>query len=164
MINLQSNQTVVELVQAILAVTGGHWIDQSAPDAPHEASKLNLAVDRAFHVLGWKPVWSFEQTVHETASFYQRAGQGESVANLCGYRLILSRRPRPRVSTPTRRPTFLTDQKGRLAKQPGGNRVAGCCLTRQLCLSTYLSQHHVVKHGLRMWFTQPDNDCVGACS
>ena len=80
--NLQSNQTVAELVQAILAVTGGNWIDESDPDAPHEASKLNLAVDRAFHVLGWKPIWSFEQTVHETASFYQRAGQGESVAKL----------------------------------------------------------------------------------
>lgn len=67
---LTSNRTVAELVQELLKHTGGTWNDASDPDAVHEASKLNLATDKAFHLLGWQPVWNFERTIATTAEWY----------------------------------------------------------------------------------------------
>lgn len=69
--SLKSNRTVAELVQELILHTGGDWADASDPKAPHEASKLNLATDKSFHLLGWQPVWSFEETMAQTASWYQ---------------------------------------------------------------------------------------------
>jgi CDP-glucose 4,6-dehydratase len=68
--NLTSNRTVAELVQELLKHTGGDWTDASDPNALHEASKLNLATDKAFHLLQWQPVWSFEETIANTAAWY----------------------------------------------------------------------------------------------
>ncbi len=70
---LTSNRTVCELVRELLGHTGGKWIDASDPMAVHEASKLNLAVDKAFHLLDWQPVWDFSTTVAKTADWYLRA-------------------------------------------------------------------------------------------
>ena len=69
--SLASNRTVADVVQAILSHTGGEWIDQSDPNAPHEASKLNLAIDKAFHLLAWSPSWSFHETIEQTVRWYQ---------------------------------------------------------------------------------------------
>ena len=68
--NLTSNRTVAQLVAELLKNTGGEWTDASDPNARHEASKLNLATDKAFHLLEWKPVWSFEETIAYTAEWY----------------------------------------------------------------------------------------------
>lgn len=70
---LTSNRTVAELVQEILKHWPGEWQDQSDPNAVHEAKLLNLATDKAYHFLGWKPVWNFESTIAETVSWYRRA-------------------------------------------------------------------------------------------
>jgi CDP-glucose 4,6-dehydratase len=67
---LSSNRTVAELVMEILKHKAGVWIDASDPHAVHEASKLNLATDKAFHLLQWQPVWNFEQTIAVTAEWY----------------------------------------------------------------------------------------------
>jgi CDP-glucose 4,6-dehydratase len=68
--SLTSNRTVAEVVQAVLGYVDGTWEDRSDPNAPHEASKLNLAIDKAFHMLGWKPTWGFEETIRLTANWY----------------------------------------------------------------------------------------------
>ncbi|WP_193214353.1 NAD(P)/FAD-dependent oxidoreductase [Luteolibacter marinus] len=44
------------------------------------------------------------------------------------------------------------------------SEVAGCFITRVLGLSNYLAAEHYQKHGLRMWFSTPDNDCPNCCS
>jgi len=44
------------------------------------------------------------------------------------------------------------------------SEVAGCFLTKVLGLSHYLSCAHFQKHGLRMWFTTPDNECPNQCA
>lgn len=72
---LTSNRTVAELVRELLRHTGGDWVDKSDPHALHEASKLNLATDKAFHLLGWRPVWSFEDTLRETATWYMESAK-----------------------------------------------------------------------------------------
>jgi CDP-glucose 4,6-dehydratase len=41
-------------------------ICQSDPQAPQEASLLNLVIDRAHHQLGCSPRWDFATTVERT--------------------------------------------------------------------------------------------------
>ena len=69
--SLDSNRTVHSLVLEILKHWPGRWEDQSDPNAPHEAEKLNLATDKAFHLLDWTPAWSFEEAVRHTMCWYQ---------------------------------------------------------------------------------------------
>ena len=73
--NLASNRSVGELVAEVLKHRPGSWVDESNPHAPHEAGLLNLATDKAFHLLGWQPVWDFEKTVRETVEWYVKAGK-----------------------------------------------------------------------------------------
>ena len=80
--SLPSNRTVAELVTELLPHTGGEWLDHSEPNAPHEASKLNLATDKAFHLLGWQPVWGFAETVAKTAEWYLSEAAGKDPADL----------------------------------------------------------------------------------
>ena len=44
------------------------------------------------------------------------------------------------------------------------SEVAGCFLTRVLGLSNHLAGRHFQKHGLRLWFNNPGNDCPSHCS
>ncbi len=80
--SLASNRTVLEVVQSVLAHVEGTWEDRSDPNAPHEATKLNLAIDKAFHMLGWTPTWDFEETIKQTVAWYTAADNGEDVAQL----------------------------------------------------------------------------------
>ncbi|MGJ8655515.1 MAG: CDP-glucose 4,6-dehydratase [Akkermansiaceae bacterium] len=74
---LTSNKTVEQLVVELLKHCPGDWKDCSDPDAVHEASKLNLAIDKAFHLLEWRPVWGFEETIDKTASWYRDAEESD---------------------------------------------------------------------------------------
>lgn len=79
---LTSNRTVAQLVECLIFRTGGAWQDCSDPNALHEASKLNLAIDKAFHLLQWQPVWDFEQTIAHTADWYLQEENGQSVSEI----------------------------------------------------------------------------------
>lgn len=68
---LEANQPVRNLVQEILKHWPGRWIDQSEPNAPHEAGRLNLAWDNAFHQLGWQPHWRFAESISRTVIWYR---------------------------------------------------------------------------------------------
>ena len=70
---LASNRTVAELVQEILKHWPGKWDDQSDPLAHHEAQLLNLATDKAHHLIGWSPTWSFAETIAQTVNWYLEA-------------------------------------------------------------------------------------------
>jgi CDP-glucose 4,6-dehydratase len=74
---LNSNRTVAQLVQELLQHIPGEWTDASDPHAVHEASKLNLAIDKAFHLLAWEPVWNFQQTIARTAEWYLGEAAGK---------------------------------------------------------------------------------------
>ncbi len=71
--DVDSNRTVRALVEEILRHWPGRWADRSDPQAPHEAGLLNLATDKAYHLLGWRPRWNFQQSVAETVRWYQTA-------------------------------------------------------------------------------------------
>ena len=73
---LSSNQPVRALVEELIQHWPGQWLDQSEPTAPHEASLLNLAWDKAFHHLGWQPHWDFTETIKRTVSWYRQQTTG----------------------------------------------------------------------------------------
>jgi CDP-glucose 4,6-dehydratase len=79
---IPSNRTVAELVTELLLHIGGEWQDHCDPSAPHEASKLNLATDKAFHLLDWQPVWGFGETVAKTAQWYLAVAAGNDAGEL----------------------------------------------------------------------------------
>lgn len=70
---LASNRTVSDLVQEVIKHFPGRWEDRSDPNALHEAKLLNLAIDKAHHLLGWAPVWPFAETIGETVAWYRGA-------------------------------------------------------------------------------------------
>jgi CDP-glucose 4,6-dehydratase len=72
---LESNRTVAQLVAEILKHRPGQWEDRSDPRAPHEAGLLNLSIEKAFHLLRWRPVWDFEETIARTTDWYTRVEQ-----------------------------------------------------------------------------------------
>lgn len=70
--SLESNRSVQELVTKILTHWPGEWIDGSDSTAVHEAKLLGLSIEKAAS-LGWRPVWSFENTIHQTIAWYRKA-------------------------------------------------------------------------------------------
>ncbi len=66
-----SHRNVATLVQTILRHWPGTWEDCSQPSDKPEAGKLHLAIDKAYHLLNWKPTWSFETAVQETVAWYR---------------------------------------------------------------------------------------------
>jgi len=68
-----SNRTVGDLVDQILACWPGSWADATDKTAPHEARFLHLCTDKAAALLRWRAVWSFNDTVRETVNWYRAA-------------------------------------------------------------------------------------------
>jgi CDP-glucose 4,6-dehydratase len=80
---LEANRSVRDLANEALCHWPGTWIDNYDPTSPHEAGRLNLVIDKAHHLLGWAPRWSFTTTVGRTVSWYRRVTQGEASAFEC---------------------------------------------------------------------------------
>ena len=70
---VDSQRTVAALVDEILRYWPGTWRDLSEANAPHEAGRLQLAIDKAHALLGWRPVWGFSETVAMTVNWYRAA-------------------------------------------------------------------------------------------
>lgn len=68
---LASNRTVRELVNEVAKHVPLASADEDASGVPHEAGRLNLAIDKAHHLLGWQPIWNFEKAVAEAVKWYQ---------------------------------------------------------------------------------------------
>lgn len=66
-----SNRSVEQLADEVVKNWGsGNW-NYKKEDAVHEAFLLNLSIDKAFHLLGWQPVWEFGETIKNTVSWYK---------------------------------------------------------------------------------------------
>ena len=81
--HLESNQPVSKLVASMLSQWPGEWIDQSDPDAPHEAGLLHLQIDKAHHRLGWQPSWDYATTIQRTVGWYKAVHEGASPLDCC---------------------------------------------------------------------------------
>jgi len=69
----ESARTVRDLVAEVLRYWPGKWVHQVDSTAAHEARHLNLSIDKAVQLLGWKPVWDFSRAVAETVAWYRSA-------------------------------------------------------------------------------------------
>ncbi|NBC81822.1 MAG: CDP-glucose 4,6-dehydratase [Bacteroidetes bacterium] len=68
---ISSNKTVQTLVEELLNNWGtGSW-DYKQKEAVHEASLLNLTIDKAYHLLRWQPLWDFKDTIQHTVAWYK---------------------------------------------------------------------------------------------
>lgn len=66
-----ARQPVRRLVEEILQSWPGQWVDQSNPNAPHEATLLALSIEKAGALLGWYPVWDFSEAIRHTVTWYR---------------------------------------------------------------------------------------------
>ncbi|PON14159.1 CDP-glucose 4,6-dehydratase [Candidatus Entotheonella serta] len=69
----EAHRSVASLVQAILQHWPGTWEDvsQAQANGKPEADILHLAINKAYHTLGWQPCWSFATAVQATVSWYR---------------------------------------------------------------------------------------------
>jgi CDP-glucose 4,6-dehydratase len=80
---IEANRSVEQLITEILQHwPGGKWVNIADANAPHEARLLHLSTDKAFHLLGWKPVWDFAEGVKRTVEWYRGAIAGENAMDL----------------------------------------------------------------------------------
>lgn len=69
---IASNKNVKSLVESVLKYwESGSWHHENI-EAVHEASLLNLTIDKAFHLLKWLPIWDYENTIKETIGWYKQ--------------------------------------------------------------------------------------------
>lgn len=80
---LEANRTVRELVEAALQHWRGQWQDLSDLEAPHEAGRLHLQIDKAHHQLKWRPRWDFSTTVVRTVAWYRAVHEGATTMDCC---------------------------------------------------------------------------------
>ena len=81
--HLESNRPVHELVTTMLSHWPGEWLDQSDPNALHEAGLLHLQIDKAHHRLGWQPRWDYLSTIARTVGWYRAVHEGASALECC---------------------------------------------------------------------------------
>jgi CDP-glucose 4,6-dehydratase len=74
---------VGELVTTMLSHWPGEWLDQSDPNAPHEAGLLHLQIDKAHHRLGWQPRWDYATTIARTVGWYRAVHEGACLLKCC---------------------------------------------------------------------------------
>jgi CDP-glucose 4,6-dehydratase len=84
---LESNRKVQELMEELLKHLPGKWIDCHDAYAVHEASLLNLATDKAQHLLGWQSARNFEEAVAETVSWYSTVAKGSDALSFTRHQI-----------------------------------------------------------------------------
>lgn len=54
----------------------GAWHDETELDAPHEAGRLLLSIEKARSLLDWSPRWDFDEAIEATITWYRDVGAG----------------------------------------------------------------------------------------
>lgn len=94
-----ANRSVRDLAEEILKHREGSWDEVSNPGALHEATLLNLSIQKAGKVLNWVPRWDFATTVEKTISWYCNVHDGivtpveMTASQIREYDRILSSKP-----------------------------------------------------------------------
>ncbi len=70
---LESHRPARDVIETLLKYWPGSWTDASTENAPHEAGKLFLNIDKVGRSLGWTPRWNFEIAVEKTVEWYREA-------------------------------------------------------------------------------------------
>jgi CDP-glucose 4,6-dehydratase len=76
-------RTVRELAEAVIQEWGRGSIESVEPEPGFtEAGLLHLNSDKARFVLGWKPVWNFQESVGRTVAWYRGEHEGKNPLDL----------------------------------------------------------------------------------
>ena len=102
----EQQQTVGQLAAAIVTAWGeGAWYSGEYPQTPHEASTLELSIDKALAHLSWEPVWDFRTTVERTVRWYKQSSGTDSkkcyqlvVDDISGYQAAAESKHLPWIS------------------------------------------------------------------
>ena len=81
--NLTSNKKVIDLLEEMNKYCPAKLNIQKSKNSFHEANLLNLHIDKAYHLLNWKPKWDFNKTVFKTINWYKRYYDGKSAYDCC---------------------------------------------------------------------------------
>jgi CDP-glucose 4,6-dehydratase len=75
-----ASRPVLEVARAIVEVLGRGRIEVPvSADAPHEAQMLYLDSTKARQILGWQPLFDFDEAIGVTAAWYLAWARGENV-------------------------------------------------------------------------------------
>ena len=80
---LESNRTVLNLVEESLKHWPGKYIFTEQSQTLHEAGMLNLSIDKSFHKLKWQPKWDFPLTISRTIQWYKSIYENKANALEC---------------------------------------------------------------------------------
>lgn len=67
-----SRQPVRKLVEEVLSLWPGKWVDGSNPKSVHEAMLLTLSIEKAGALLHWSPTWDFKEAVDRSVAWYHQ--------------------------------------------------------------------------------------------
>ncbi|MFW6257140.1 MAG: CDP-glucose 4,6-dehydratase [Prolixibacteraceae bacterium] len=85
---ISSNLPVQALVDEIIHNWGsGEWT-YNPEDAVHEASLLNLTIEKAYHLLDWFPVWDFKDGVKHTTEWYKQQFNGGDMVEFTNKQIV----------------------------------------------------------------------------
>lgn len=76
----EANRPVAALVGEVLKHWPGQWEDRTDPKAVHEATLLNLSIEKAGRELAWHPVWDFAATIDHTVGWYRAVSENAMCA------------------------------------------------------------------------------------
>ena len=68
---IRSNKTVKDVLQEISKYCDYEVKFNEKSNEFHEASNLNLQIDKSYHKLGWFPKWEFPKTIERTINWYK---------------------------------------------------------------------------------------------
>lgn len=68
----EANRTVAAVAEEAFRSWPGEWQKAEQKEAPHEATFLGLAIDKATRLLGWYPRRSFEDAIRDTMTWYRQ--------------------------------------------------------------------------------------------
>ncbi|KZR79919.1 CDP-glucose 4,6-dehydratase [Prochlorococcus marinus str. MIT 1342] len=77
------SNSVNELLDCFFKYWSGTWTDVSDKQSFHEASTLQLNIDKAVNLLHWSPRWSFNYTVERTSMWYKNVMLRGHAATTC---------------------------------------------------------------------------------
>lgn len=97
------DQTVQELVETFIRFWGsGSWQSTENSQAPHEARTLRVNIDKAYHELGWLPLWNIETSIQHTVAWYQQHTSADvydlCIQDIAHYEADLARRRNMKVT------------------------------------------------------------------
>jgi CDP-glucose 4,6-dehydratase len=81
--DITANKTVAQLVADIVGHWGsGEFVVRQDPAGPHESRLLQLNWDKAYHLLGWRPIWDYQDAVNQTVLWYKAYCEGENILDV----------------------------------------------------------------------------------